>query len=129
MDIKSHEPWIQDYDAAARKREVSKRVDYFRFYKLAACARVKGPARSVLWALAHRTNSDPLNKKFGTCQVSIAGLVSMAGVSERTARRSIAELESCGIVVVEGERRGGARTRTANVYRLTLGAGAGGRIN
>ena len=128
--------WIAEYEAASAARAVDAPVsdrersppapqpeptpasrDAFRFYKLAAQADVAGPAKAVLWVLAHHADY-----RSGRCFLHNATIVHESGFSRRTVQRSIGELAELGIIRVSPGTKRHNREQGANVYLLRTGA-------
>ena len=102
-----------DWAADAPPRD-DRPVDAFRYYKLAAAADVPGPAKAVLWVLAHHANH-----RSGRAFAYIETIAREAGVSARSVKYALRRLEQFGIVrTVKGTKRH-SREQGANVYTFT----------
>ena len=89
-------------------------VDAFRFYKLAATADVTGPAKAVLWVLAHHANHRS-GRAF--CYVETIGRE--AGLRARATQMAIRNLEALGIIDVATGTKRYSREQGANIYTFT----------
>ena len=93
-------------------RERGERPDAFRFYKLAAAADdVTGPARAVLWVLAHHADY-----RSGRCFLHRATIAREAGISWRSVWNATQKLIELGIITKAKGRKRHSNEQGANVY-------------
>lgn len=86
--------------------------DAFRWIRAARDAPATGSRKAILLALASRANDR------GECWPSVKTLARDAGVSERTAQRTLRELAIDGWIEVRERPPGPGRRQGANRYRL-----------
>lgn len=91
-------------------------TDGFKWIRFARDAPVSGPRKSVLFALASRSNAT------GECWPSVRTLARDAGVSERGARYALRELTADGWIEVRERPPGPGRRQGANRIRLIVRA-------
>ena len=94
-------------------RDSTERPDAFRWYKLAAAAPVTGPAKAVLWVLAHHADY-----RSGRCFLHRATIAREAGVSSGSVWNGTETLIAAGIITKSKGTKPGTGEQGANVYRF-----------
>ena len=90
-------------------------VDAFRFYKLAAAADdVTGPAKAVLWVLAHHADY-----RSGRCFLHRATIAREAGISWGSVWNATQKLIELGIITKAKGTKRYSREQGANVYTFS----------
>ena len=101
--------------AAYHDKRARDPTDAFRLYYFADRAPVKGAAKAVLWALAHRCDYRTGETRY---RLSVGGIADRAGLSPRGVRYGLRRLQAAGYVEVIESEHPGSREEGAHHYRI-----------